>query len=141
VLVNRSEERDRAPSVVSDDRLGMKLAVNHLVGLGHRNIGQIAGPFSTSTGERRRIGFLNAMAEHGLAGHVIEAVGYTREAGASAGREILQIPRLSAIVAANDLLALGPTMRSVGGCGQAESLGFRGVGSCIAACSHRRLGQ
>ncbi len=108
VLVNRAEERDRAPSVVSDDELGMKLAVDHLIGLGHRKIGQIAGPFSTSTGERRRTGFLKAVAEHGLVGEVKEAAGYSRDAGAAAGRRLLETRSdLSAIVAANDLLALG----------------------------------
>jgi LacI family transcriptional regulator len=54
VLVNRSEARDRVSSVVSDDDMGMRLAVDHLVGLGHRHIAHVAGPLSTSTGALRR---------------------------------------------------------------------------------------
>src|SRR5436190_21327570 len=39
VLVNRAEFRNRVSSVVSDDEQGMLIAVDHLVSLGHRQIG------------------------------------------------------------------------------------------------------
>lgn len=108
ILVNRSEARDRVSSVVSDDDLGMRLAVDHLVGLGHRRIAHVAGPLSTSTGTLRRDGFERAMSQHGLRSVVCEASGYTREAGAEAGSALLAGERdITAIVAANDLLALG----------------------------------
>lgn len=106
MLVNRSEARDRVSSVVSDDDLGMRLAVDHLVGLGHRRVAHIAGPLSTSTGVLRRDGFERAMSHHGLAGTVCEATSYTRQAGADAATPILNT-KITAIVAANDLLALG----------------------------------
>jgi LacI family transcriptional regulator len=108
ILVNRSEARDRVSSVVSDDDLGMRLAVDHLVGLGHRRIAHVAGPLSTSTGTLRRDGFERAMSTHGLRGIVRESTGYTREAGARAAAVLLDAgSRVKAIVAANDLLALG----------------------------------
>jgi LacI family transcriptional regulator len=108
ILVNRSEARDRVSSVVSDDDMGMRLAVDHVVGLGHRRIAHVAGPLSTSTGALRRDGFERAMARHGLSGVVREAAGYTREAGAQAAARLLAATRdMTAIVAANDLLALG----------------------------------
>jgi LacI family transcriptional regulator len=108
ILVNRSEARDRVSSVVSDDDLGMRLAVDHLVGLGHQHIAHVAGPLSTSTGTLRRDGFERAMSHHGLRGVVREAAGYTREAGAQAAALLLDVGgRITAIVAANDLLALG----------------------------------
>ena len=108
ILVNRSEARDRVSSVVSDDDLGMRLAVDHLVGLGHRHIAHVAGPLSTSTGVLRRDGFERAMSHHGLRGVVHEATGYTREAGAEASAALLDSASpITAIVAANDLLALG----------------------------------
>src|SRR5882757_6692002 len=44
VLVNRSDAGRRLPAVVTDDEAGMRLAVEHLVALGHRRIGHIAGP-------------------------------------------------------------------------------------------------
>ena len=108
ILVNRSEARDRVSSVVSDDDLGMGLAVDHLVGLGHRRIAHVAGPLSTSTGALRRDGFNRAMSRHGLRSVVREAAGYTREAGVRAATHLLaSADAITAIVAANDLLALG----------------------------------
>jgi LacI family transcriptional regulator, galactose operon repressor len=108
ILVNRSEARDRVSSVVSDDDMGMRLAVDHLVGLGHRRIAHVAGPLSTSTGRLRRDGFERAMSRHGLRGMVREAASYTREAGVQAAAHLLDAPRdITAVAAANDLLALG----------------------------------
>ena len=110
ILVNRSEARDRVSSVVSDDDMGMRLAVDHLVGLGHRRIAHVAGPLSTSTGTLRRDGFERAISRHGLSGLVREAAGYTREAGAQAVAHLFAVTAtrdVTAIVAANDLLALG----------------------------------
>lgn len=108
ILVNRSEARDRVSSVVSDDDMGMRLAVDHLVGLGHRRIAHIAGPLSTSTGALRRNGFQSAMSRHALRGIVREAAGYNRSAGARAAEKLLATnDDTTAIAAANDLLALG----------------------------------
>lgn len=92
----------------SDDDLGMRLAVDHLASLGHRQIAHVAGPLSTSTGSLRRDGFARAMSYHGWRGVVREATGYTREAGARAAASLLDDESgITAIVAANDLLALG----------------------------------
>ncbi|MFT8242952.1 LacI family DNA-binding transcriptional regulator [Roseomonas sp. BN140053] len=108
VLINRAG--DGAPAVVSDDRAGMALAVEHLAGLGHRRIGHLAGPANLSTGQLRLDGFRTAMAAHGLPGDsaVETATAYTREAGAEAASRLLgQHPDLTALACANDLLALG----------------------------------
>jgi LacI family transcriptional regulator len=109
VLVNRAEDRLRAPSVVSDDEGGMRLAVDHLVGLGHRRIGHLAGPADLSTGLLRRQGFEAAMVAAGLdPSGVAVAAAYGRPAGQAAARELFdRFPGLTAIAAANDLLALG----------------------------------
>jgi LacI family transcriptional regulator len=53
-------------SVTMDDEAGSRLAVDHLVGLGHRRIAFIAGRADTDVGRRREAGYLNAMATHGL---------------------------------------------------------------------------
>lgn len=108
VLVNRAELRDRVSSVVSDDEQGMQLAVDYLVSIGHRTIGHVSGPLRVSTGALRRDGFVNAMKRHGLPIHLQEASHYTREAGAQPAATLLKdTPDMTAIVAANDLLALG----------------------------------
>ena len=111
VLVNRTEKTSRVSAVVSDELLGMQLAVDHLYHLGHRKIGHLAGPPEHSTGFLRRQGFKQALSLHGVNASRApsqSAITYTREEGASATRRLLdQHPDLTAIVAANDLLALG----------------------------------
>ncbi|HSI57014.1 MAG TPA: LacI family DNA-binding transcriptional regulator [Ideonella sp.] len=109
VLVNRRDDSGVMPAVVSDDALGMKLAVDHLVALGHRRIAHLAGPAGLSTGALRRSGFEQAMALHALAPVAIdECSAYSREGGAqSVTRLIARGLRFTALVAANDLIGLG----------------------------------
>jgi LacI family transcriptional regulator len=113
VVVNRSEaDADhRVSSVVSDDARGMRLAVDHLFDLGHRQIGHIAGPQNLSTGKGRLEGFVAAMRTHELPSaptDTVVAAAYSREAGRDAASRLLdQRPDLTAVVAANDLLAIG----------------------------------
>jgi LacI family transcriptional regulator len=117
VLVNRtSDAKGRAalPAVVSDDMLGMRLAVDHLVGLGHRRIAHLAGPAYFSTGQARRIGFDRALQAHGLQAAGVATCGaYSIEAGVQGMRELLSLRPdapsglFTALVAANDLIALG----------------------------------
>lgn len=109
VLVNRAEDELRAATVVSDDIGGMRLAVEHLVGLGHRRIGHLAGSKTLSTGVLRRQGFELAMTAAGLDPSAITmAAAYSRSEGQRATAALLdQWPSLTAIAASNDLLALG----------------------------------
>jgi LacI family transcriptional regulator len=120
VLVNRAEAQARVPSVVSDDVAGMRLAVAHLVELGHRSILHLAGPQTLSTGSLRRHGFVDAMKATGFAtteDDIEEAEAFTRDAGKAAALRLLaRRPEATAIVAANDLLALGvyEALRDIG---------------------------
>jgi LacI family transcriptional regulator len=110
VLVNRTINRSDVFAVVPDSRLGVHQAIEHLVGLGHRAIGHVAGPQDMSTGLQRYRAFLDAMAENGLSGggRVTFATSFTEEAGAAAAYELLtEAPDCTAILAANDLIALG----------------------------------
>jgi LacI family transcriptional regulator len=110
VLVNRTDGRGQLPAAISDDEHGMALAVQHLVELGHRQILHLAGPETLSTGLARRDGFLSAMAQHQLApGPILACNAYSIEEGARAMTAYLASgpSEATAIVAANDLLALG----------------------------------
>ena len=111
VLVNRIDAGRKLPAVATDDEAGMRLAVDHLAGLGHSRIGHIAGPQHVSTGTLRRAGFMAAATRAGLSAHdtMIETSrAYTREQGRLAALRLLdRTPAPTAIVAANDLLALG----------------------------------
>ena len=111
VLVNRSLEDGSVPAVTVDDRRGIALAVEHIVRLGHERIGHIAGPQNLSTGHRRYLGFVEQMGNAGLElpdGNVRFSASFPEDQGAAACAELLEAaPQLTAIVAANDLLALG----------------------------------
>jgi len=111
VLVNRSLEDGSVPAVTVDDRQGIRLAVQHVAALGHTRIGHVAGPQNISTGHRRHLGFLEAMRDAGLpaaADHVRFSRWFIEEEGARVCAELLDgAPDLTAIVAGNDLLAIG----------------------------------
>ena len=111
VLINRSLEDESVPAVTVDDRRGIALAVEHVVELGHREIGHVGGPQNLSTGHRRHLGFVEAIGAARLkapARHVCFTSYFTEEEGARACGELLDAaPELTAIVAANDLLAIG----------------------------------
>jgi len=120
VLVNRSVDDNSIPAIVGDDHAGIGLAVSHLRELGHERIGHVAGPGWVSTGRGRREAFLAWMESVGLAGRsdLVEAADwYQVEPGFTAALTLLERhPDLTAIVAANDLLALGcyRAVRSLG---------------------------
>lgn len=111
VLVNRRLEDAALPAVAVDDRAAIGLAVKHLVSLGHRRIAHLAGPQSMSTGRQRLLGFREAMASAGV--EVSDSLirvsdGYNEASGAEACASLLDRDGdVTAIIAANDLLALG----------------------------------
>jgi LacI family transcriptional regulator len=111
VLMNRTAQGYPFSSVSVDNEQGERAAVTHLASLGHTRIGHIAGPQEISTGVARLRGFLDGMRAHGLTAEdsqIIYATGYTIEEGLRCGRELLEANGdLTAIVAANDLLAVG----------------------------------
>jgi len=111
VLVNRSTEGMPVPAILGDDLTGIGLAVDHLAELGHRRIGHVAGPQHLSTGLGRHQAFLTRMQSLKLdvdASAIEEATWYQVDPGYKAARTLLERrPDLTAIVAANDLIALG----------------------------------
>jgi LacI family transcriptional regulator len=110
VLMNRTTDADRLPSALPDDRGGVRQAVEHLVSLGHRRIAHFAVR-SISTGEHRWAGFSEAMEALGLTVDlelIAEASMYSEAEGAACTRRLLDAGKpFTAVVAANDLMALG----------------------------------
>ncbi|WP_425582056.1 LacI family DNA-binding transcriptional regulator [Streptosporangium fragile] len=94
--------------VVDDDQLGARLAVDHLVELGHRRIAHIEGAGSSS-GRFRCEGYLVAMRRHSLAPYIMVEEGESSEEGGAraAHRLLTRDPRPTAIFAANDRVAMG----------------------------------
>lgn len=98
-------------SVLHDESDGIRLALTHLVSLGHRAIATIAGPQSLSTGHSRHMAFnrnaklLGVNAEPPLAAF---ARAFNETEGERCTEELLVAGRpFTAIVCANDRLAIG----------------------------------
>lgn len=109
VLVNRRNDASRFPYIGADDKHGIQMCVDHLKQLGHRSILHIAGPSNTSTGRERTAAFRQAMRTQRLpSARTIECESFTEQAGATVVNTALERgTTFTAIVAANDLLAIG----------------------------------
>jgi DNA-binding LacI/PurR family transcriptional regulator len=110
VLIARTVEGVKAPSLRGDDAFGIGLATNHLIALGHRRIAFIGGTDETSTGRERYRGYRAAMKSAGLPDRAdwrIEGP-RTKRAGYDATPAFLAMPdRPTAAVCWNDLVAIG----------------------------------
>jgi len=99
-------------SVTMDDGIGSRLAVDHLVALGHERIGFLAGRADTDVGRRREAGYQAAMAAHGLKVDPSWTLAgdFTERSARALGRDLLDRPagtRPTAMYAVNLASALG----------------------------------
>jgi DNA-binding LacI/PurR family transcriptional regulator len=97
-------------AVIADNEAGLALAVGHLVELGHRRLGFIGGDPALATGRERRAGFEAALEDRGIHPAWVSDGTFSLDSGRAQAESLFSSPpasRPSAIVAANDLLALG----------------------------------
>ncbi|WP_156726536.1 LacI family DNA-binding transcriptional regulator [Streptomyces apocyni] len=111
VLCGRPPAPDTgAAALAFDNRGGGRALTDHLLALGHRRIGYIAGPHERTTTRHRLEGHHEALSAAGLPARPELTVhgAYDRASGFQAIGELLRRdPDLTAIVAANDTVALG----------------------------------
>ncbi|MFD7103791.1 LacI family DNA-binding transcriptional regulator [Streptomyces celluloflavus] len=115
----KTPEADEAPprvpltaltTLAFDNRGGARQLTAHLIGLGHRRIGCVAGPAGRTTTGERLAGHRAALAAYGIEDTPRRTVhgAYDRASGYDAAAELLRREAgLTAIVAANDTAALG----------------------------------
>lgn len=97
------------PTVVSENRQGAILAVEHLLGLGHRRIGFVAGRADLESGQQRLEGYYEALRTAGVVvdDELVERGDYDPDTAAGSVRRLLSRPdRPTAIFAANDVSAI-----------------------------------
>jgi LacI family transcriptional regulator len=97
-------------AILPDNEEGGFLAADHLIGLGHTEIGVIAGPEALTTTHDRLNGLRRAFrqARRKLPKSRIVHSDFTRDGGAEAATRLLdEDPSLTAIVTLNDSMAVG----------------------------------
>lgn len=108
VLVSR--HAGRHPAVTCDDRQGGRLVAEHLLELGHRHVGVIAGEPYASTGIDRTAGFVDHYREAGIeipSSRIVHSP-FDAVGGRQAAEELLACrPRPTALYAVNDFAAIG----------------------------------
>ncbi len=112
MLVDYTLPRKRISSVLIDNRKGAYLAVQHLVSLGHREIGFIGGDIEHPSLAERFLAFKDCLTENGIAPKqnliITDEPDSGMNNGSSAMRHILERGgKPTAIFAANDAMAIG----------------------------------
>lgn len=100
----------QADRVFVDTRRGIRMAVESLIEKGHRRIGIAAGLDGVHPFRERLEGYRDAIRAAGIpdSEELVFFSPYTEEEGRVAGRHFAQLnPRPTAVIAANDILALG----------------------------------
>lgn len=92
--------------VAVDQRRGARLAVRHLVGLGHRSIAHLGGPPAWLDATERAAGWREELAASGLLAAEVLSGDWTAASGFAAAQTWLA-DGPTAVFAANDLMALG----------------------------------
>jgi LacI family transcriptional regulator len=109
VFVDRAVSIDDFPSVSVDDYEGGKIAAEHLITIGCKNIAHISGPKKLFTSNNRTRGFTDVLKDLSIYRneYVVEG-NFTTESAINSTQELLKRhPEIDGIFAANDLMAVG----------------------------------
>ncbi|MER3481073.1 MAG: LacI family transcriptional regulator [Meiothermus sp.] len=110
VVIDHRGTEIMLPSVDVDNYSGARLAVEHLLALGHRRIGLVSGPKGYGASSARLRGYKEALLAAGIPfDKTLVAPGdFLQPGGFNAGKKLLSLPEPpTAIFAASDLMAFG----------------------------------
>jgi DNA-binding LacI/PurR family transcriptional regulator len=110
VCLDRDIDSNSIPLVQVDNRLGGRIATQHLIDLGHDRIAHVTGARTLRISEDRLAGYRDALAAISVTPdpQLIAEGGFTEEGGYAATRTLLESGHeFTAVFAANDLSALG----------------------------------
>ncbi|WP_084106242.1 LacI family DNA-binding transcriptional regulator [Demequina sp. NBRC 110056] len=107
VVVSDSRAHGRYPRVTTDEMLGARRAVEHLLDLGHETVHYLAGPEDSEPARLRTIGWRAALTDRGRATPEPIWGDWTPQSGYAAGSAFAADPTVTAIFCANDEMAFG----------------------------------
>jgi LacI family transcriptional regulator len=103
-------QRKGWPVIKINNQVGGKIAVEHLLALGHRQIGHISGPLKWWEARMRKAGWGKAMANAGYAvseKHWVEGDWSSASGKAAIAQLLAKFPEMTGVFIANDQMALG----------------------------------
>jgi LacI family transcriptional regulator len=109
-LQHADQTSERWDFIALGNRIGARLAAEHLLRLGHRRIAFFGGHVNSSSCRERRQGFSDALAEAGIVPEprwLVETAPTRLEAAAQTGALFVCDPAPTAAVCYNDAVALG----------------------------------
>ncbi len=118
VCLDRDIDSSSIPLVQVDNRLGGRLATEHLLALGHTRIAHVSGAQALGISEERIAGYRDALAAAGVDAdpRLLADGGFTEEGGYEATRGLLGSGvAFTAVFAGNDLSAIGAVNAIAGG--------------------------
>ncbi|MHB8892571.1 MAG: LacI family DNA-binding transcriptional regulator [Candidatus Limnocylindrales bacterium] len=111
IILQGSLPASPAPSVDVDNRAGARIAVEHLLGLGHRRIGCITNaPLAYTAAADRLAGYRDALEAAGIdydPAQVVEGAFDAASGHAAIGRLLTDVPDVTALFVASDIVAFG----------------------------------
>ncbi|MBB2741706.1 UNVERIFIED_ORG: DNA-binding LacI/PurR family transcriptional regulator [Microbispora rosea subsp. rosea] len=107
VVVVDSDAGDRYSVVDTDQAEGARLAVRHLLDLGHETVWHVTGPKTSFAGQRRAQAWRLALEEAGRPVPPPLHGDWSAESGYAAGLALAGEPGCTAVFASNDQMALG----------------------------------
>ena len=122
VFVNGSSDALPVTSVGVDERASGRVATEHLLELGHRRVGFLAGLAFAQATREKQAGRADALGEAGLdPDRFVHHADFTVEGGRQALRALMEAPhdeRPTGVICSNDLMAIGALQ-------EATALGLR----------------
>jgi LacI family transcriptional regulator len=109
VCLDRDVDSTSVPLVQVDNRLGARLATEHLLSLGHTRIAHVSGAPDLRISQERVQGYRDALAAAGVKPDwdLIAVGSFLEEGGYEAARTLLDRSDFTGVFAANDLSAIG----------------------------------
>ena len=102
-----SSGRGGFSSVSIDQYGGARLATEHLIGLGHRDIEHLGGPPDSMDAMARLRGWRDVLAEHALVAPPPFVGDWSPSSGYAFGQQVVASRHFTAVFSANDQMALG----------------------------------
>jgi LacI family transcriptional regulator len=137
VVLASGESYPDYDTVSSDSAQASRLAMEHLIALGHQRIGLIAGPLRRRKSHTHRDTYIRACQEQGIVidPALIVQTTFSQEGGFNAMQELLP-QRPTAVFAVNDIIALGALRAAqVAGLRVPEAISIIGMDDIFAAAT------